>query len=68
MKILSNYMRKIIKENINAIVESHDSAIDMSIQYAKIVFKENDAKEIIRDLELLKTLVHALKRKLKANL
>lgn len=68
MKILSNYMRKIIKKDINAIVESHDNAIDMSIQYAKIVFKENDAKEIIRDLELLKTLVHALKRKLKANL
>ena len=68
MKILSNHMRKIIKEDINAIVESHDNAIDMTIQYAKIVFKENDAKEIIRDLELSKTLVHAMKGKLKANL
>ena len=61
-------MRKIIKEDINAIVESHDNAIDMTIQYAKIVFKENDAKEIRRDLELSKTLVHAMKGKLKANL
>lgn len=68
MKILSNHMRKIIKEDINAIVESHDNAIDMTIQYAKIVFKENDAKEIRRDLELSKTLVHAMKGKLKANL
>lgn len=65
MKILSDHMRKIIKEDINAIVESHDSAIDMSIQYAKIVFKENDAKEIIRDLELSKTLVHIMQGKLK---